>query len=136
MSIIDTLITDRTSSDVINRVPLKCAADYVCLNRVEQACAYIADYLGVEIQTKEWTMEEWRKESDMIRIRNNIKKLIDAYYTKKDTPTLPGRISYSSVIEANNIEKILSDIDYIYRSKIASLNRFSFRLGTKPLGRR
>lgn len=136
MSIIDTLITDRTPDDVTNRTPLKCAADYVCLNRVEEACAYIAEYLGVSIQTKTWNMEDWRKESDMVRIRNNIQTLIDAYYVKNSTPNLPSRIRYASVTEANNIEKILRDIDDMYRSMLSGIPRLSFKLNTKPLGMR
>ena len=42
MSVIDELITDRTQADITGRVPGRCAADYNTLNRVEQACAYIA----------------------------------------------------------------------------------------------
>lgn len=136
MSVIDTLITDRTLDDVSNRTPLKCAADYVCLNRVEEACAYIADYLGVDIETKTWDMEDWRKESDMERIRGNIQALIDAYYVKTSTPSLPTQIQYTSVTEANNIEKILRDIDSMYQSMLSGVSRLSFKLNTKPLGMR
>ena len=134
MSVIDTLITDRTQADVINRTPLKCAADYVCLNRVEQACAYIAENLGVSIQTKTWNMEEWRKESEMTRIRNNIDTLINAFYVKSTTPNLTARIWYETVKEANDIETILRDIDDLYNSMIGGKNRLSFRLGSKTLG--
>lgn len=134
MNVIDTLITDRTQADVINRTPLKCAADYVCLNRVEQACAYIAENLGVSIQTKTWNMEEWRKESEMTRIRNNIDTLINAFYVKSTTPNLTARIRYETVKEANDIETILRDIDDLYNSMIGGKNRLSFRLGSKTLG--
>lgn len=136
MSVIDTLITDRTPEDVTNRTPLKCAADHVCLNRVEEACAYIAEYLGVTIQTKTWNMEDWRKDSDMVRIRNNIKTLIDAYYVKNSTPSLPYEIRYASVTEANNIEKILMDIDDLYQNMITGMHRLSFKLNTKSIGNR
>lgn len=136
MSIIDTLITDRTQADVTNRTPLKCAADYVCLNRVEQACAYIANNLGVSIQTKTWNMEDWRKESDMVRIRNNIDTLINAFYVKSTTPNLTARIRYETVKEANDIETILGDINELYNSMIAGKNHLSFRLGSKALGMR
>lgn len=136
MSVIDELITDRTQADVTGRVPGRCAADYNTLNRVEQACAYIADYLGVKIETKTWQMQEWRTASEMQRIRNNIQTLKDAYFVRASTPQLPTAINYTSVTEANHIEQILADIDYMHESMLSGLNRFSFKLGTRQLGNR
>lgn len=136
MSVIDTLITDRTQSDVINRTPLKCAADYICLNRVEQACAYIADYLGVSISTKTWKPQDFRTTTEMKRIRNNIQLLMDSYFVKDTTPDLPTVIQYTSPEEANNIEQILKDIDEIHSSKVWGQRRLAFKLGTKPYGTR
>lgn len=136
MSVIDDLIIDRTQADIAGRVPGRCAADCNTLNRVEEACAYIAGYLRVTIETKTWNMDEWRTESQMQRIRNNIQALKDAYFVKSTTPMLPTTIQYTSFTEANNIEQILKDIDDIHESKLAGLNRLSFKLGSKPIGMR
>ena len=136
MSVIDELITDRTQADVTGRVPGRCAADYNTLNRVEQACAYIAAYLGIDIETKTWQMQDWRTTSEMQRIRDNIQTLKDAYFVKSSTPQLPPTINYTSVTEANNIEQILADIDYMHESMLSGLNHFGFKLGTRQLGNR
>lgn len=136
MSVIDELITDRTPADITGRVPGRCAADYNTLNRVERACAYIADYLHIGIDTKKWEMQEWRTDSQMQRIRGNIQTLKNAYFVKPTTPILPSTIQYTSYTEANQIEQILKDMDDIHESKLGGLNRLSFRLSTKSLGSR
>lgn len=136
MSVIDELITDRTQADITGRVSGRCAADYNTLNRVEKACAYIADYLHISVDTKEWEMQEWRTDSQMQRIRKNIQTLKNAYFVKPTTPMLPSTIQYASYIEANQIEQILKDMDDIHESKLSGLNRLSFKLGTKSLGNR
>ena len=58
-TVLDTLITDRTSADLAADLD-KVYADYICLNRVEQACALLAQRFGVDIKTKEWKMEDYR----------------------------------------------------------------------------
>lgn len=136
MSVIDELITDRTQADVTGRIPGRCAADYNTLNRVERVCAYIADYLGIEISTKTWQMQDWRTESEMQRIRSNIQKLKEAYFVRATTPQLPTTIRYTSVTEANNIEQILADIDYMHESMLSGINHLSFKFGCKQLGNR
>ena len=136
MSVIDELITDRTQADVTGRVPGRCAADYNTLNRVEQACAYIAAYLRIDIETKTWQMQDWRTTSEMQRIRDNIQTLKDAYFVKSSTPQLPQTINYTSITEANNIEQILADIDYMHESMLSGLTHFDFKLGTRQLGNR
>ena len=52
------------------------------LNRVEEACKHLADIFGVSISTKVWAMEDFRTESEMARMLDNINKLRVAYYTK------------------------------------------------------
>lgn len=47
-TVLDTLITDRTSADLAADLD-KVYADYICLNRVEQACALLAQRFGVMI---------------------------------------------------------------------------------------
>lgn len=136
MSVFDELITDRTSEDVTNRTA-KGSISYVDLNRVETACKELGEILLVDLVTKtDWTMRDFRTDSDMQRIRGNIKALRDAYFTKPTTPATPQRIEYQSVTEANNIEQILADIYEMYQSSMSGARRLAFRLGTRPIGDR
>ena len=136
MSVFETLITDRTADDVTNRTEKGCIA-YTDLNRLETACRDLADILLVDINTKtDWTMRDFRTDSDMQRIRGNIQALREAYFTKPTTPATPQRIEYQSVTEANNIEQILADIYEMYQSSMSGARRLAFRLGTKPIGDR
>lgn len=136
MSVFDELITDRTSEDVTNRTA-KGSISYVDLNRVETACKELGEILLVDLVTKtDWTMRDFRTDSDMHRIRGNIQALRDAYFTKPTTPETPQRIEYQSVTEANNIEQILADIYEMYQSSMSGARRLAFRLGTRPIGDR
>lgn len=135
MSIINTLITDRTNDDLVNDTDRAYIA-YTDLNRIEEACAYLGSELGVELETKVWHMEDFRTESEMARLRGNIQKLRNAYFIKQSTPQLPARITYTSIYQANRIEQILADIDEMIRNVKSGVNRLSFKLGTKTLGNR
>lgn len=110
MNVIDTLIFDRTNEDIINETD-KAFISYIDLNRIEEACSYLASLLKVSIMTKEWKIDEFRKTSEMERLRNNINLLENSYYKMPNTPKLPEKITYTSITEANNIEKILFDIN-------------------------
>ena len=135
MSVIDTLIFDRKNSDIINKTP-KAYIDYVDLNRVEQACAYVASLLNVSIQTKTWTMSDFRTDTEMTRLRNNIELLKSSFYAVPGTPELPSKITYTSITQANSIEKILYDIDSMYQSILSGKQRLVFKLGATALGNR
>ena len=130
---LEQLIYDRTEQDLTNNTS-KAFIAYTDLNRIEGACAELAEILGVTIQTKTWVMSDWRTESDMARLRSNIQTLKDAYYTVPGTPTLPATITYANITQANNIEKILDDIYQLYLTVEAGKNRLSFTLGRKAIG--
>ena len=66
-TVLDTLITDRTSADLVADLD-KVYADYICLNRVEQACALLAQRFGVDIKIKEWKMEDFRTDTEMLNV--------------------------------------------------------------------
>lgn len=114
------LIYDRTQSDVDNRTT-KGYHNYTDLNRIETACKELAEILTsygypVYITTKiNWAMTDRRTESEMERIRKNIKSLKDTYYMAKNTPALPSTINPITWQKANAIEKILYDIDLLIR---------------------
>lgn len=134
-TVLDTLITDRTESDLTNDTD-KAYNCYKDLNRIEQACGYLAAILNVQITTKEWEMTEFRTGSQMERILGNIKALRSAYYTKTSTPATPSQINFKSIYQANDIEQILKDLGDVYNSMVSGYRRLSFRLGSHPLGNR
>jgi len=134
-NVLNTLIFDRTVDDLINDTD-KAYIAYVDLNRVEEACKHLADIFGVSISTKVWAMEDFRTESEMARMLDNINKLRAAYYTKISTPQTPVRITYDSIYQANDIERILRDLGDMYESALSGQQRLSFSLGRKSIGNR
>ena len=114
------LIYDRKQSDVVNKTS-KGYHNYADLNRVEGACKELAELLTsygypVQITVKtDWGMKDKRKECGMERIRKNIGVIKDTYYSMKTTPTLPTTINPITWQKANDIEKILHDIDLLIR---------------------
>lgn len=134
-TVLDTLITDRTAADLDADLD-KVYADYICLNRVEEACAFLADRLGVDIRTRVWSMEDFRTETEMKRLSGNIKALRSAYFVKANTPAAPAKITYKSIYQANDIEQILKDLGEMYSNMISGQQHLSFVLGSKMLGNR
>ena len=134
-NVLDTLIFDRTVDDLINDTD-KAYIAYTDLNRVEETCKHLANLFGVSISTKVWDMEDFRTESEMARMLDNINKLRAAYYTKISTPQTPVRITYDSIYQANDIEKILKDLGDMYESTLSGQQRLSFSLGRKSIGNR
>lgn len=134
-TILNTLIFDRTVDDLINDTD-KAYIAYTDLNRVEEACKHLANLFGVSINTKVWSIEDFRTESEMNRLLENIKKVREVYYTKISTPHTPVRITYDSIYQANDIEKILKDLGDMYESTLSGQQRLSFSLGRKSIGNR
>lgn len=116
MSIIDSLVTDRTYEDVRSRTEkgIYRAED---LNRVEAAVKYVANRLqarGYEIQTEdgpEWDEDSIPEQSQMERYINNIAILRNAVPTYRDTPNPPPDMDMLTYREANNIEHIIADVN-------------------------
>ena len=134
-TVLDTLITDRTADDLANDTDRAYIA-YTDLNRVEEACGLLAELLHVEIRTKVWGMEDFRTDTEMLRLLSNIRKLRAAYYTKGSTPHTPVKITYSSIYQANDIERILKDLGDMYDSMVSGQQHFDFKLGVKTIGNR
>ena len=131
---LESLIYDRTNDDLVNDTD-KAYIDYKDLNRVEGACAELAELLGVSIQTKTWVISDWRTEADMERIRQNLIKLQKVYESDIKTKA-PTAITYTSITQANDVERILHDAWMTYRSVTAGRRLLAFTLGTEPLGNR
>lgn len=135
MSIIDELIFDRTNQDLVNDTN-KAYIAYTDLNRVEQACDYLANIFGVNLETKTWLISDFRTDEEMERIRNNLNLLKNAYYEITGMTPVPARITYTSINQANDIERILYELNKLYEDVCSGLHHLSFNLGRKPFGNR
>lgn len=115
------LIFDRTQSDITN-LTSKGFYNYDDLNRIEQWCKYIAELLNsygyfVSIATKtNWTMLNLPTQSEMERIRTNINTLQQAYFSFTQ---IPENLEYMTWQKANDVEKILHEIDTLISNMIS-----------------
>lgn len=138
---IDNLVFDRTQAD-LDKLTKKAYIDYQDLIRVESAVkwiSYILNVKGYRNVTKnrlDWNMNDFRTDVDMERLRNNILTVREAYYTPDSTPLTPERITYTSIYQANAIEKILYDLGTLAEKIEPGHHHLAFRLGTRPLGNR
>lgn len=79
------------------------------LNRIEGNIAYLAENMEKfwyfpNIHGKRWTQSDMPTKNDMLRIAENIRSLINAYYSPSSPPPLPGTmLTFSSInaIEEN-----------------------------------
>ena len=138
---IDALIFDRTAQD-LQSLTDKAYIDYHDLNRVESAVKWISHVLNrygfhnvTDCKTN-WKMDDFRTEADMVRLRNNIEAIRAAYFVEDSTPLTPSRITYTSIYQANTIEKILYDIGVLVEKMVPGPQHLAFRLGTKAIGGR
>ena len=130
---IDELIFDRTEQDLMDKTD-KAFIDYVDLNRIEGACQELANILNLSITTKTWQMTDYRTQVEMDRLRDNLKLIQDSYYKTSKIPNVPASIKYTSITEANNIERMIFETYQLYLRVLAGCQTFSFKLGTKKFG--
>lgn len=146
MSIIDTLITDRTQADV-DRVlalsakgwagmspeeraewsaGLKGAYNASDLNRVREAMEYLAGVFGaygyaVSLRPmRTWAAGDIPAASDLDAYLANLSALRGAAAVLPTTPAVPADMALLTYIEANNIEQILTDIDQLLTNAAAA----------------
>lgn len=118
------LVTDRTMADVMNNTPKGSyrAAD---LNRVGTAMVYIADRLRaagyvVTVDPKlDWTDEDWVDPEAAAHYLADVAELKRQFELRSTTPALPSDLEAFSYGEANNIERILEDIDQLLSNILA-----------------
>ena len=140
---IDNLIFDRVQADIDN-LTAKAYIANTDLIRVEMAVAWSAKMLNkygyknsIYKRCKmNWKPEDHRTDSEMERIRQNIIQLRAIYFTPPNTPVTPQRIAYTSIYQANAIEKILYDLGKLVESCFPGQQHFAFRLGSRALGNR
>lgn len=146
MSIIDTLITDRTQADV-DRVlalsakgwagmspeeraewsaGLKGAYNASDLNRVREAMEYLAGVFGaygyaVSLRPMPtWSVGEIPTEAQMGVYLANVAALRAVLDMPSTTPEVPANMALLTYIEANNIEQILVDINQLLLNAAAA----------------
>lgn len=136
-----TLITDRTQADVnrvkqiaekiengtaseseiaeFNSAAMKGSYNASDLNRVGAAMRYVADRLNgfgyaVSISPKvDWLETDSPRQSDMDAYLFRLIVLRNAFAVMQSTPKVPLDMEGLTYTEANNIEKILEDIDVL-----------------------
>ena len=148
MTIIDTLITDRTEADVKALEALtarinagtataedwaeflapgnKGGYNYEDLNRVGTAVEYLAGRLNatgysVTVQPKtDWVEADNPTPAQMADYLLQVQVLRDAFAVLPTTPELPADMEGLTFTEANDIERILSDIDRLITNMAAA----------------
>ena len=116
MSIIDTLVTDRTQADV-NAGNAKGTYKASDLNRVGAAMNYVADRLREQgydphINPKtDWKDGEWVTPADQAVYLGDLAELRKQFTMMASTQEVPPDLEKLNYIEANSIEQILVDID-------------------------
>ena len=133
MSIMDTLITDRTQADVDARND-KGTYNASDLNRVGAAMNYVADRLRAagydpHISPKtDWKDDDWVDQAAQAVYLGDLAELRKQFAMMKSTPEVPPRILATGINTndglthtwANNIEKILEDVDYLLTKSMQS----------------
>lgn len=138
---LDALIFDRTQSDVIEMTS-KAYIDYNDLNRIERAVKWLSyvlnqyGYKNVTHNKLDWKPEDRRTDSEMERLRENIVAIRSAYYTDNSTPLTPEKITYTSIYQANAVEKIIFDLGTLIEKSYPGPQFLGFRLGMKTIGNR
>ena len=129
----DTLITDRTQADVDARND-KGTYNASDLNRVGYAMNYVADRLMAagydpHINPKtDWKDDEWIDPEAQAVYLGDLAELRNQFAMMKSTPEIPPRILATGINTndglnhtwANNIEKILDDVDYLLTKSMQS----------------
>lgn len=117
------LIFDRTELD-LKMQTMKAYYNSNDFNRIEDACNEVSRLLnkyGYEnsiIVKSNWTISDIPNKADVDRILDNLQLLREVYYIFPDSPKTPENMDMMDIYRANDIEKILYDIDMIIQNMI------------------
>lgn len=146
------LVYNRTAQDVetartqrgTTLTPLKGCYNVSDLNRVESAVKLLAVALtssgypvevtpvlkGSKSEDREWQEGDIVRRAQLTTYLVNVQRLRDAYYTLTETGALPAPEDKLGYVGANNIEKVLADIDLLIGWMKSSYRRCgTFRAG-------
>lgn len=163
MSVIERLVTDRTAADAVRirelslkgfenmtdderaeyLAPHKGAYNYPDLNRVAEALLYLRERLAgygyhFEYPTEpktDWTAADYPTPENMTEYLANVAAVRAVIGTYKTTPPVPADMEGLTYQEANDIEKILVDIEDLIEHMVASFVRLAshmFISGQRP----
>lgn len=122
------LITDRTIQDVTNKT-VKGQYRASDLNRICKAINYVAERLqalGHNIQTTQknnWSYREWLNVEQGKFLLLDLSKLRNEIVLFVSTPNVPSTMDRLSYSQANDIEKILVDLDSMISQAWVTLRR-------------
>lgn len=122
---IETLITDRTQADVEQRTA-KGYYNASDLNRVGQAMRYVAARIvdmggACAVNPKaDWAMQDIPTEAQMAAYLSDLAVMRAAYAALPDTPVAPGSMEHLTYSTANDIERILQDVDMLLTNAAAA----------------
>lgn len=159
MSVIDTLVTDRTEADVSRYSELRDKgwaamttaekAEWVAgmkgaynasdLNRVASAMAYLsqrfasAGYSVPVSSPTDWANGNIPRKDDLDTYLDDLRRIRAALAVMDTTPSAPGSMDYLTWAKANDIEKILADVDDLL-TKIAGTVDLGWALGIAHIG--
>lgn len=114
---------------------LKGCFNLLDLNRIEGDIAFLAEHMeefayAPNIHGKEWNRVDMPNQNDMSRIVDNIRALMDAFYTPDNHPSLPSTmLSYSDI---NAIEENL----YLLKQMLDCMQTSFKKVGTIKSGSR
>lgn len=157
------LITDRAASDIeyVNSLAekwrtgmateaeqaeylsgdIKGAYNYVDMNRVTYACAYLADiirsygYDVPDMTMTEWSVVDMPSADELDAYLENVRIIRGIFSVMERTPEVPTDMDGFTYGEANDIEQILLDIEIIIQRVVDGFfrsNASSFFSGRRP----
>lgn len=119
--------------DVGNVYGLKGCLNLLDLNRIEENIGYLADKMesysyAPNIHEKRWNDVDLPNQNDMSRIIDNIRALIDAFYSPDNPPSLPTTMLYYT--DVNAIEENL----YLIKQLLDCMESGFKQVGTMKSG--
>ena len=159
MSVIDTLVTDRTEADASRCIELRDKgwaamtaaerAEWVAgmkgaynasdLNRVASAMSYLsqrfasAGYSVPVSSPTDWANGDIPRKDDLDTYLDDLRRIRAALAVMDTTPAAPESMDYLTWAKANDIEKILVDVDDLL-TKIAGTVDLGWALGIAHIG--
>ena len=114
---------------------LKGCFNLLDLNRIESNIAFLAEKMesfsyAPNIRSKQWSRVDMPNQNDMSRIVDNIRSLIDAFYSPDNPPSLP-----STMLSYNDINAIEENL-YLIKQLLDVMQTSFKKVGTIKSGSR